>query len=100
MTAKLLADLLDYDEMHQILKEFHVELLRNLTTFDMLKIRIRETRCAKKRLRKYEKKMRKCEKALIKEYKDKKLFKFEFGSRVYSAYDTIVFDENIIFSEK
>jgi hypothetical protein len=99
-TAKELAELLEYDEIYEILEKFSNEFKKNFTTSEMFKIYMKETKKAQKRRRKYEKQMKISAKVSLKEYKAKKLYKFEYGCKIYSAYTRIVYDENIIFSEK
>jgi GTPase involved in cell partitioning and DNA repair len=99
-TAKELAELLQYEEIHEILECFSNEFKKKFSTLDMFKIYMKETKRAQKRRRKYEKQMKRSEKLSLKEYKAKKLYKFEYGCKIYSAYNQIVFDENIVFAEK
>jgi hypothetical protein len=99
-TAKELAELLQYEEIHAILECFSNEFKKKFSTLDMFKIYMKETKRAQKRRRKYEKQMKRSEKLSLKEYKAKKLYKFEYGCKIYSAYNQIVFDENIVFAEK
>lgn len=94
-----LAELLEYDEIYEILENFSNEFKKNVTTSGMFKIYMKETKKAQKRRRKYEKQMKRSAKVSLKEYKAKKLYKFEYGCKIYSAYTQFVFDENIIFSE-
>lgn len=97
LTAKDLAELLEYSEIYKQLHEFHNMQLKSMCA-KLFKFQIKQIENAEKRRKKYEKKMENSAKIQIEEYKKKMLFKFEFKSKIYSAFDKVKLDENVILS--
>lgn len=94
VTARELSDQLDYEEVSRVLDEFYGKQMK-MKSSRLHKFQMKEMSEAQKRREKYEKLMKNANKAMLDEYKRKKLHRFEFGSRTYLAFDKIVIDENI-----
>jgi hypothetical protein len=97
LTARDLADMLEYKDVSQLLDDFYNEQMK-LDIKVLKKFQMKELECANKRRVKYEKQMKNARKQQIDEYKKKKLHEFEFGSKTYVAFDAIVLDDNITLS--
>jgi hypothetical protein len=97
LTARDLADMLEYKDVSTLLDEFYNEQMK-LDIKVLRKFQMKELDCANKRRVKYEKQMKNARKQQIDEYKKKKLHEFEFGSKTYVAFDAIVLDDNITLS--